>query len=59
MTNTVPMWMILNNYDTFYPGDTEGKISYAKQFFDVCEKGEVDAYNEVYDIADIRTRYGV
>lgn len=54
-----PMWMILNNYDSFYPGDTEGRISYAKKFFEVCEKGEVDTYNEVYKIADLKARYEV
>ena len=55
---STPAWMILNNYDTFYPGDAEGKNEHAKMFFEVCEKGEVDQYNEVTSIIELKQQYG-
>lgn len=55
---STPAWMILNNYDTFYPGDAEGKNEHAKMFFEVCEKGEVDQYNEVFSIIELKQQYG-
>ena len=52
-----PMWMILNNYDEFYPGDREGRRAYATEFFDVCEKGLVNSYNEATSIFELRKQF--
>lgn len=49
------LFMIIENYSGYYPGDEDGKIAMANEFFDICSELGVVQYAEGLSVASLKT----